>query len=74
MPAERCLILSISGMDELSTTLPQPLSKPFKSKESLLCPKHTGLSPDGRCVLYATILFTLSEEDNWNTSVNSALL
>lgn len=35
MPAERCLIITISGMDELSATLPQPLSKPFKSKESL---------------------------------------
>lgn len=64
MPAEWCLILTISGMDELSATLPQPLSKPFKSKESLSCPKHKGISQDGRDVLSAAILFTLSEEDS----------
>lgn len=74
MPAEQYLILSISGMDELSAALPQPLSKPFKSKESLLCPKHKGISQDGRGVPGAAILFTLSEEDNRNTTVNSALL
>lgn len=41
MPAERCLIITISGMDELSATLPQPLSKPFKSKESLTYVQNT---------------------------------
>lgn len=61
-------------MDELSATLPQPLSRPFKSKESLSYPKQKGISQDGRGVPSVAILFTLSEEDNRNITVNVALL
>lgn len=75
MSAERCLITTISSMDELPATLPQCLFKPFKSKESLSHVQNTDNSQVGKDFLISAVMsFFFSEEDNRDIIVKLALL